>query len=122
MNDLVPDGKYTPTNVLAKQGVTAIGCLIGGVGLFLLGALPSVVGVVAGLAVGVVGVAAVLSKDPEDRKPGVFITAAGGAAILSKVGFLRHLMTPLLGLGAAALIGIGIWKGIQFLRGLKSRS
>ena len=122
MNDIVPDGKYTPTHVLAKQGVTAIGCLIGGAGLFLLGALPSIVGIVTGVVVSVVGISAALSKDPDDRKPGIMITIAGGLAVLSKVGFLHSFTTTLLGLGAVGLIGMGIWKGLKFLKGLKSRS
>ena len=125
MNDIVPNGNYTPTHTLAKQGVTAIGCMIGGVGLLILGALPSVVGIVAGGVVGAVGVGAVLSKDPDDRKPGLLLAAAGGLAVLSKIGFLRPLTAlsgTILGLGAVGLIGMGIWKGLQFLKGLKSRS
>ena len=122
MNDIVPDGNYTPTHTLAKQGVTAIGCLIGGVGLLILGALPSVVGVVAGVVVGAVGIGAILSKDPDDRKPGILLTIAGGMAILSKIGFLRGLTGTIFGLGAIGLIGMGIWKGIQFFKGLKNRS
>jgi hypothetical protein len=121
MSDLIPGGGYTPTNVLAKQGVVAIGGIAGGIGLFIMGALPPIVGIIAGAAVGVVGIGALLSKDREDRKPGLIVTAAGGLSILSKIGIIRPLAGTLLGIGAIGLLGLGIWNGIKFLKGLKSR-
>jgi hypothetical protein len=119
MQDLEP--KYTPTKELAKQGVAAVGGLAGGIGLFIMGALPPVIGVIAGVVVGVVGIGALLSGDPGDKKPGLVVTIAGGLAILSKIGIVRPLAGTLLAIGAAGLLGLGIWKGVQFLKGLKSR-
>ncbi|MDR3145693.1 MAG: hypothetical protein LBU21_05400 [Treponema sp.] len=121
MNDIMPEGPV-PTNTLAKQGVAAIGNLIGGAGLLILGALPPIVGIIAGAVAGIVGIVAVLSGDPEDRKPGIIITIAGALAILSKVGIVRPLAGTLLGIGALGLLALGIRHGIRFLRGLKSRS
>jgi hypothetical protein len=121
MHDLVPGGDYTPTNVLAKQGVGAIGGIAGGIGLLIMGALPPVIGIVAGVAVGVVGITTLLSKDKEDRMPGIIITAAGALSILSKIGIVRPLAGTLLGIGAIGLLALGIWKGIKFLKGLRSR-
>jgi hypothetical protein len=122
MNDIERRGSYTPTNVLAKQGVAAIGSLIGGVGLLIMGALPPLVGIIAGAIVGVVGVGAMMSKDPDDRKPGIIVAVAGGLSILSKIGIIRPLAGTLLGIGAIGLLAIGVWNGIKFLKGLKSRS
>jgi hypothetical protein len=122
MSDLIPGGGYTPTNVLAKQGVIAIGGIAGGIGLLIMGALPPIIGIIAGAAVGVVGIGALLSKDREDRKPGLIVAVAGGLSILSKIGIVRPLAGTLLGIGAIGLLGLGIWNGIKFLKGLKSRS
>jgi hypothetical protein len=121
MNDIMP-GEPVPTNALAKQGVAAVGNLIGGVGLLVMGALPPIAGIIAGAVVGVVGIAALLSGDPEDRKPGIIITVAGALSILSKIGIVRPLAATLLGIGALGLLAMGIRHGIKFLRGLKSRS
>lgn len=122
MNDIEKKGEYIPTNVLAKQGVAAIGSLIGGVGLLIVGALPPVAGIIAGAVVGAVGIGAVLSRDPDDRKPGIMAAAAGGLTILSKIGIVRPLAGTLLSIGAIGLLAMGIWNGIKFLRGLKNRA
>jgi hypothetical protein len=87
-------------------------------------ALPFPLGIAAGAVVALVGVGALFSKDPEDRKPGMVITAAGFLAVLARVPIapLRSFAGVLLGIGAVGLLAMGIWKGIQFLKGLKSRS
>jgi hypothetical protein len=126
VNDIEPFESYGSTKNLAKQGVTAI-CMLGG-GLFLLvvGTLIRfrVVGLVIGVLTGIVGIFALLSKDPDDRKPGLLITAAGFLVILSKTGIpvLRSLAPALLIIGALGLMAMGVWKGIQFLKGLGRRS
>jgi hypothetical protein len=126
MNDIEPVEPYGSTRTLAKQGVAAVGMIAGGVFLFIIEALARfrVVGLVMGVAVGIVGLSALLSKDPEDKKPGLIITAAGVLVILSKTGIpiLRSLAPTLLSVGAVGLLVMGIWKGIKFLKGLKSRS
>ncbi|MDR1948501.1 MAG: hypothetical protein LBQ38_03845 [Spirochaetaceae bacterium] len=121
MNDIVPEGPV-PTNVLAKRGVAAIGSLIGGAGLLILGALPPIAGIVAGAVVGIIGIGALFSGDAEDRKPGIVVTLAGALSILSKIGIVRPFAATLLGIGAFGLLALGIWNGIRFLKGLKSRS
>ncbi|MFP3043865.1 hypothetical protein LQZ19_18790 [Treponema primitia] len=125
MNDLIPDnGNYTPTNVLAKQGVSAVGGIVGGVVLMVIRVLPSFLGIIAGLVVGVVGLGGVLSNDPDDRKPGLLAAAAGGLAILSRAPIkpISALSGTLLGISALGLLVIGIWNGIKFIKGLKGRS
>ncbi|MDR2068491.1 MAG: hypothetical protein LBP71_01305 [Spirochaetaceae bacterium] len=123
MNDMVPE-RPTSANVLTKQGVAAVGGIAGGLLLFIMRALPFPLGIAAGAVVALVGVGALFSKDPEDRKPGMVITAAGFLAVLARVPIapLRSFAGVLLGIGAVGLLAMGIWKGIQFLKGLKSRS
>jgi hypothetical protein len=126
MNDIEPIEPYGSTKTLAKQGVAAVGMIAGGFFLFIIEALARfrVVGLVMGAAAGIVGIAALLSKDPDDKKPGLIITTAGILVILSKTGIpiLRSLAPTLLNIGAVGLLVMGIWKGIKFLKGLKSRS
>ncbi|QQO07542.1 hypothetical protein [Breznakiella homolactica] len=122
MNDLIPQKDYVPREVLARQGVTAVTGLIGGGALLIVKALPSVVGIVAGAVVGVVGIGALLSKDPGDRKAGLVITAAGALGILSKIPIFSGIAGGLLTVGVVGLLGIGIWNGIKFIRGLKART
>ncbi|MDR2759181.1 MAG: hypothetical protein LBB78_07370 [Spirochaetaceae bacterium] len=123
MNDIVPE-RPAPANVLAKQGVAAVGGIAGGILLFIMRALPLPLGIAVGAVVALVGVGALFSKDPEDRKPGMIITVAGFLAILARVPIppLRSFAGLLLGIGAVGLLAMGIWKGIKFLIGLKSRS
>ncbi|GAB1481588.1 hypothetical protein MASR2M78_04030 [Treponema sp.] len=116
MNDLVP------TNVLAKQGVAAVGGLAGGLGLLILGALPSVFGIVAGVVIGLIGLGALSSKEPADKVAGGIAAAAGGLAVLSKIGFLGGIASSLLGIATVGLLGLGAWNGFKFLKGLKSRA
>ncbi|MDR2743396.1 MAG: hypothetical protein LBB98_14780 [Treponema sp.] len=122
MNDIEPGNRYTPTNVLAKQGVTAVGCLIGGAGLLIAGVLPPVIGIIAGVVIGIVGIGAAMSKDPDDRRPGILAALAGGLTILSKIGIVRPLAGTLLTIGAVGLLAMGIWKGVKFIIGLKNRT
>ncbi|MDR1239177.1 MAG: hypothetical protein LBK27_03610 [Treponema sp.] len=126
MNDLESAEPYGSTKALAKQGVAAVAMIGGGVFLFVIEALARfrVIGLIMGAVAGIVGVSALLSKDPDDKKPGLIITAAGLLVILSKTGIpvLRSLAPTLLNIGAVGLLVMGIWKGVKFLRGLKSRS
>jgi hypothetical protein len=125
MNDIERSG-YTPTGVLAKQGVSAVGFIAGGVLTLLmqiLGARFRVVGVILGVLVGGAGVSGLLSRDQEDKKPGMVLAAAGVLELVSIFGisFTRPLAGFILGAGALGLIAAGIIKGIKFLKGLKSR-
>ncbi|MDR0589519.1 MAG: hypothetical protein LBG25_03125 [Spirochaetaceae bacterium] len=123
MNDLIPE-RPVPANILAKQGVAAIGGLAGGMLLLIIGALPFPLGIAAGVLVALVGVGVLFFRDPEDRKLGMIITAAGVLAVLARAPIppLRSFAGVLLGIGAVGLLAMGIWKGIKFLKGLKSRS
>lgn len=116
MNDIVP------TRELAKDGVAAIGGIAGGIGLIILGSLPSIFGIVAGGVVGLIGLGALGSSDPSDKRAGLVALLAGGLTVLSKVGIFAGLANGFLGLATVGLLGMGIWKGIKFYRGLKSRA
>jgi hypothetical protein len=89
-----------------------------------LGTRLPLVGFILGGITAVVGIAALFSKDPDDKKPGIVLTAAGALVILSRTGapFFRAMAPTLLSIGAVAFIAMGIWNGIKFLRGLKKRS
>jgi hypothetical protein len=123
MKDIVPE-RPVPAHVLTKQGVAAVGGIAGGILLFIMRALPVPLGIIAGAVVALVGVGALFSRDPEDRKPGMLITVAGILAVLARAPIppLRGFAGILLSIGAIGLLAMGIRQGIQFLKGLKSRS
>jgi hypothetical protein len=114
-----------PRDVLAREGTSAVINLAGGIFLLVLafGAKFGILGMVLSVAALVIGIGALLSKDREDKKPGMIITAAGVMGMLIRFGIpvLKPFAGFLLGLGAMGLFAAGIWKGIKFLRGLKSR-
>jgi hypothetical protein len=86
------------------------------------GALPPVIGVIVGAVAGIVGIGAMFSKDPDDRKPGIIVAVAGGLIILSKIGIAKPLAGTCLAIGAIGLLVMGIRNGIKFLKGLKNRT
>jgi len=116
MNDIVP------TNVLAKQGVAAVGGIAGGIGLMILGGLPSLFGIIAGGVVGIIGLGAMGSRDPADKKAGLVALVAGGLTVLSKIGIFSGLASGFLGIATVGLIGMGVWNAFKFFKGLKSRA
>jgi hypothetical protein len=116
MNDIVP------VNEVAKRGVIAVGGIAGGIVLFILGSLPTVAGIIAGAVIGVVGIAALSSKDPGDKLPGLVAAGAGALAIVSRFPILGGLARFLLGAGAIGLLAMGIWNAVKFFKGMKSRS
>ena len=126
MNDIDRKDGYQPTSVLAKQGLSAIICGAGGIFLFILQIVSRfrVVGLIAGVAICIVGIFSLKSKDPTDWKPGAVITTAGILCVLSKTGipFIREISGTLLSIGAVGLLALGIINGIKFLIGLKKRS
>ncbi|MDR2535168.1 MAG: hypothetical protein LBD29_03940 [Treponema sp.] len=113
---------YTPTKVLAKQGVAAVCGIAGGAALLTLGALPSIVGIAVGGVAAAAGIGALLSKDPDDKKAGAVLAVGGALAIASKtIPLLEGAAGALLGLGGVGFLAMGVWKGVKFLKGLKSR-
>lgn len=114
-----------PRDVLVRQGTSAVACLAGGIFLMVLafGARFPILGIILSLIAVVIGVGALFSKDREDKKPGIIITAAGvmGMVIRFGIPILKPFAGFILGLGALGLFAMGVWKGIKFLLGLKSR-
>ena len=117
--------RIVPREVLVKQGIAAVAHLAGGVFLIIMtmGAGRGFFGIVLSLAALVLGIGALLSKDREEKKPGVILAVAGilGMIMRFRIPLLQPIAGTLLGLGAIGLFAIGIWKGIKFLLGLKSR-
>ena len=114
-----------PRDVLVKQGISAVAYLAGGAFLMVMamGASRGFLGIILSVAALVIGIGALLSRDREDKKPGLVITAAGVMGIIIRFGIpiLKPIAGTLLGIGAFGLFAAGIWKGIIFLLGLKSR-
>ncbi|MDR3248609.1 MAG: hypothetical protein LBT39_07470 [Treponema sp.] len=126
MNELEKQHSPVPTRTLEKQGFAAVANLAGGVFLLILGVVGGrfpIIGIILGAIAAIFGVTALLSKDPADRKPGAILAGGGILEILSRVGapFFRPLAGTLLSIGAFGLIAMGIWNGLKFLKGLKSR-
>jgi len=126
MNDIEKRNDVPSTSKLSKLGVTAIGYSATGVFLLLLNSIASVpvFGLIVGGVVCLLGIGALMSKDPTDKKAGMIIAAAGALTILSKISIplLTPLSGALLGIGAVGLLALGIWNGIKFFIGLKKRS
>jgi hypothetical protein len=127
MNDIEPVEPYGSARNLVKQGVSAVGCAAGGIFLFIMNVIGNrfpVAGIVLGVAAALAGIVLLRSRDPDDKKPGAVITAAGVLVILSRVGIplIRPLAGTLLSVGAIGLLAMGIWNAVKFFRGLKNRS
>jgi hypothetical protein len=126
MDELKKQHTPVPTKVLERQGVAAVANVAGGLFLMVLGVVGGrlpIIGIILGLVTALLGVAALVSKDFVARKPGAILMAAGILTILSRVGanFFRPVAGTLLSIGAVGLIAMGLWNGIQFIRGLRSR-
>jgi hypothetical protein len=123
MNDLVNidnDSGGSPSN-LTQKGVAAVGFLAAGAGFLVMGALPFIVGVAVGGLACFIGAGSVFSRDKTDRTGGLVLFAGGALTLLAKFRLLAALSRTALAIGAVACIGLGIWNGIKFLRGLKAR-
>jgi hypothetical protein len=110
---------------LAAKGVAAIGGVVGGVFMLLMGALPLIFGIAIGGVAAIIGGGQVFSKDSADRKGGIVLFGAGALTLLSKLGVfapVKALAGTLMGIGAIALLGYGVWNAIRFVTGLKDRS
>jgi len=110
---------------LQKEGKNAARCLIGAVYLMVLtiGARFIFLGItLSGFAL-FMGLRFIFSKDREEIKPALIMIAAGTLGILFRFGpgLVRAFSAFLLGLGAMGLFVAGIWKGVNFLIGLKNR-
>ena len=127
MNDIEPRKELTPTNVLAKQGISAVAQIAGGLLILLMHLFSARIlplGIIFGLIIGGVGLSALFSKDPEDRKPGFILSAAGVLKLAFHVGvfpMVKALAGTLLTVSSLGLLAMGIFNGIRFLTGLKSR-
>ncbi|MDR1419515.1 MAG: hypothetical protein LBI86_04000 [Treponema sp.] len=118
---------YPSSKNLTKQGVTAVFSLSAGIALFIMNAVGirfPLAGLVLGGVTALVGIFALLSRDPSDRKPGLVLALAGALMLLAraKIPLLTAAAGTLLGIGAVGFIALGIWNGVKFIMGLKRRS
>jgi hypothetical protein len=116
-----------PARALEKLGLAAVANLAGGLLLLVLAVLGGripIAGIILGALTGIFGFFALLSKDSVDRKAGAVLAAGGMLAVLSRAGaaFFRPIAGTFLSIGAFGLLAMGLWNGIKFIRGLKSRS
>ncbi len=127
MNDLVP----ATTQEVRKSGMVGVGAGVSGLGLLILqGFSHGWGGLIVGPLVLLGGLGIMGSKDASnaaDRRLGGLIATAGavtaGASILKIIGLkgLAGLGTFALWGSGIALLGIGIWNIVKFVKGLKSR-
>ena len=114
-----------PRDVLVKQGTSAIAYCASGIFLLILtfGSRFPLLQIILSVAALVIGIGALFSKDREDKKPGLIIVIAGALGLVMRFGIpiLKPFAAFVLGLSGLALLAAGIWKGIKFLIGLKSR-
>ena len=127
MNDIESGKEITPANVLSKLGVSAIAQISGGALILLMHVFSARVmplGIVFGLIITGVGMAALFTKDPEDKKPGAILTAAGILKLAFHLGMIpvvKAVAGTLLSASSLGLLAMGILNGIRFLIGLKTR-
>lgn len=131
MNNLLrPDGDGSPdgfpsTKKLARRGVAAAGFLAAGGGLLVLGGLPLIPALIVGGLACFVGAGSAFSRNTDDRIGGGALFAGGAITLIAKLplfGMLRPVAGFALVVGAVACLGLAVWNGIRFLRGLKARS
>ena len=128
MNDFEPEKEQAviPANILAKQGVSAISQIAGGILILVMhifSARLMPLGILFGLVVGGFGISGLISKEPDDRKPGAILTIAGILKLVSHVGpgIVRGLASSFLTVASLGLLALGVLNGIKFLKGLKNR-
>ncbi|HUX11715.1 MAG TPA: hypothetical protein VMW87_01730 [Spirochaetia bacterium] len=116
MNELVP------REVLAKQGMKAVGGIGGGAALLILSAVTAshLPAIIIGGILTIVGLA-ITSKAKDDRIAGTVAVGAGVLALLKGIGIFAKLAGGLIWVSGVGLIiagGISLYK---FIKGLKSR-
>ena len=111
--------------LLVKQGTSAVIYFAGGLLLFIMTfvARHPILGILLPVAALAVGAGSLLSRSREDKKPGLIFALAGVAGLIVRFGIplIRPFAAFALVLGAIGLVTAGIWKGIRFLAGLKTR-
>ena len=109
-------GDIVPRKEVNKEGVRAVGGLVGG-GVLMLLAGGNVFGIVGGAIFAAIGAGIAVSK--QDRLVGGILAGAGALGILNgALGFGGGWLL----LGGAGLIGYGAYSAYQFFRKLKTRT
>ena len=121
MSDYPSYGSTPSREVLVKQATQGGFSIAGGVALLIfkgLVAIP-VLGILLGGAMLVAGIYLRVKGGSGDKFTSVALLGLGGVALAS---LLIPPIGGLMWLSALGLIGVGIWKMIQYRRGMKGRS
>jgi hypothetical protein len=123
MGNLVKFDGSDSSGALTRQGVSAVGFLATGAGFFVMGTLPALLGIVIGAVACFIGAGSVFSGDKSDRVGGTVLFAGGALTLLAKfrIPLLAGISQTALIIGGFVCLGLGFWKGLKFLRGLKNR-
>ncbi|HOX49482.1 MAG TPA: hypothetical protein P5165_05065 [Spirochaetia bacterium] len=134
MSDLEPIGSKEITN----SGVRGIGATVGGLALFFLRGLSTAFGGFLGLGLGalsfIVGASSVKSASKADKVGGSIAMGAGIVLALPGAARLLHVVPVVggilgvaagfsgwvIGAGALALVGYGVFNIVKFVRGIRS--
>lgn len=113
--------QMVPRDELVKTGGKAVGGVVGGISLLVLnsvtGMLPAVI--IGGILTA--GGLTMAASSREDRTAGQIAAAAGVATIASVIPIVGGIASTLLWGGGVALLGLGVYSGYRFWKGLQSR-
>ena len=114
-----------PREVLLKDGASALAYLLGGMAFMAIAIsarFPGLGIILSGFSI-FFGLKTIMTKEKEESKSGFVLLGGGTLGLFLRFGpaFLRPFAAFFLSLGALALFAAGIWKGVKFLIGLKSR-
>ena len=124
--DIQARESIVPRDALVKYGISAVACFAGGAFFLLMMTVGrhGFFGIILSAIALLVGLLSLFSKDADAKKPGLLITAAGVLGMILRfvrIPSLQAISATVLVIGALGFLAAGLWKGVQFLQGLKTR-
>ena len=116
-------GSSPSREVLVKQATQGGFAVAGGLALLIfkgLAAIP-IFGPIVGAAMLVAGLVLRNKGTSGDKFTSVALIGLGGLAVATIIPFLGGLANGLMWMSGIGLIGVGVWKLIQYYRGMKAR-
>ena len=109
--------------VLVKQATQGAFAIAGGVALLVFKGLAAIpfVGPIVGAAMLVAGLVLRSKGSQGDKFTSLSLVVLGGVAVATIIPVIGGLANTLMWMSALGLIGVGIWKLIQYNRGIKGR-
>lgn len=110
--------------VLVKQATQGGFAIAGGIALLIFKGIVAIpyFGVIVGAAMLISGLVLRSKGSSGDKFTSVALIGLGAVAVATVVPVLGGLASGLMWLSGLGLIGVGIWKLIQYSRGMKGRS